>query len=182
MPLLMKQLKSCKRKVERILQRTKVTFGAMGSAFLNEKARTALCCGTVVFVLSIIEIHRYVSTFCYFYFCQICTAEPIFKLLILGRKSSSNLLAWDIEVESTCYRGDKKAKGRCYGGTERLHTGHSGTQRLSLTFFLLSIQVGQVHKSKSRENSGPLYGARGSKIDVAMQALPPCCLVTYCYV
>lgn len=86
MPLLMKQLKSCKRKVERILQRTKVTFGAMDSAFLNNKARTDLCWSTVIVVLSIIEIHRYVSTFCSFYFCQICTAEPL-KLLILGRKS-----------------------------------------------------------------------------------------------
>lgn len=72
----------------------------------------------------IIKIHRYLSTFCSFYFCQICTM----LMLILGRKGSSNLSVWDVEVESTCYGGDKQAKWRCYGGTERLCTGHSGTQ------------------------------------------------------
>lgn len=49
MPLLMKRLKSCKRKVEWILQRTKVTFSAMDSAFLNEKARTGLHWGSMYY-------------------------------------------------------------------------------------------------------------------------------------
>lgn len=130
----------------------------------------------------IIEIHRYLSTFCSFYFCQICTAKPLFKLLMLGRKGSSNLSVWDIEVESTCYGGNKEAKWRWYGGTERLHTGHSETDSDFHCFFFAIHWGWSSTESKSRGNSGPLYGARGSKIDVTMQALPLCCLVTYCYV
>lgn len=97
---------------------TKVTFGAMHTAFLNEKARTGLHWGACQ---RIIEIPRYVSTFCSFYFCQICTAEPLFKLLTLGRKSSSNLNPHDNE-------GTKRLKGdvmEARGGYVLVIVGHS---------------------------------------------------------